>query len=85
LNEGISIAMRLGIDCPGVKGSVYVTELCGVGGWEEEKLEELKVYLGERRCVGPVEVMDVLVEELKRRSVDEGWKVPLTPVLMRGC
>ena len=84
LNEGISVALRLGADCPLVKGSVYISELCGVGGWEEEKLQELKAVVDERRCRGPVEVMEVLSEEIKRRTKDEGWKLPLTPVLMRG-
>jgi len=83
LKEGISIALRLGADCPLVKGSVYISELCGVGGWEEDKLQELKKTVGERRCRGPVEVMEVMVEEIKRRREDEGWALPLTPVLMR--
>jgi myosin heavy subunit len=84
LNEGISIALRLGADCPLVKGSVYISELCGVGGWEEAKLQELKKTVDEKRCRGPVEVMEVLVEEIQRRRKEEGWVLPLTPVLMRG-
>ncbi|KAL7509910.1 hypothetical protein ACHAXN_006807 [Cyclotella atomus] len=84
LNEGISIAMRLNIDAPLVKGSVTITELCGVGGWSEEVLQEMKECLGEKRCRGPVEVMECLVEEIGRRRGEEGWKEPLTPVLMRG-
>ena len=84
LNEGVSIAMRLGADCPGVRGSVYISELCGVGGWEENKLEELKQFVSDKRCRGPVEVMEVLVEEIGRRMNEDGWKLPLTPVLIRG-
>ncbi|KAL3803212.1 hypothetical protein HJC23_003487 [Cyclotella cryptica] len=83
INEGISIALRLGADCPLVSGSVYVSELCGVGGWEEDKLQELKKLVEEKRCRGPLEVMEVLVEEIKRMKEEEGWVLPLTPVLFR--
>ena len=79
LKDGISIALRLGADCPLVKGSVYISELCGVGGWEEEKLQELKNVIGEKRCMGPVEVMEVLVDEMERRRKEEGWVLPRTP------
>ena len=84
LMEGISVALRLGADCPLVKGSVYISELCGVGGWEEAKLLELKKSVDEKKCKGPVEVMELLVEEIKRRKAEEGWILPLTPVMMRG-
>lgn len=83
LIEGISVALRLGADCPLVKESVYISELCGVGGWEEAKLQELKTIVDKKKCKGPVEVMEFLVEEIKMRKVEEGWVLPLTPVMMR--
>lgn len=84
INEGITVALRLTVDCPLVPGSVYISELFGVGGWEEEKLETLKKVVEERRCKGPVEVMEVMVKEIRRRRQDEGWAIPLTPSLPRG-
>ena len=56
----------------------------GVGGWEEEKLNVLKRVVEERRCKGPVEVMEVMVKEIRRRRNEEGWAIPLTPSLPRG-
>jgi len=84
INEGITVALRLTVDCPLVPGSVYISELFGVGGWEEEKLAALKKVVEERRCKGPVEVMEVMVKEIRRRRHEEGWAIPLTPSLPRG-
>ncbi len=84
INEGITVALRLTVDCPLVPGSVYISELFGVGGWEEEKLAVLKKVIEERRCKGPVEVMEVMVQEIRRRRHEEGWAIPLTPSLPRG-
>jgi len=84
INEGITVALRLTVDCPLVPGSVYISELFGVGGWEEEKLVALKKVVEERRCKGPVEVMEVMVKEIRRRRHEEGWAIPLTPSLPRG-
>lgn len=84
INEGISVALRLGADCPLVSGSVYISELFGVGGWEEEKLDELKALVVERRCKGPVEVMELIVKSIRKKREEEGWKVPLTPRLPLG-
>mmetsp|Transcript_28071 Transcript_28071/g.56414 ORF Transcript_28071/g.56414 Transcript_28071/m.56414 type:complete len:551 (-) Transcript_28071:145-1797(-) len=84
INEGITVALRLTVDCPLVPGSVYISELFGVGGWEEEKLAALKKVVDERRCKGPVEVMEVMVKEIRRRRHEEGWAIPLTPSLPRG-
>ena len=84
VNEGITVALRLGPDCPLVPGSVYVSEMYGVGGWSDERLDVLRDAVRERRCRGPVEVMEVLVGEIRRRSREEGWAVPPTPMLPRG-
>ena len=70
--------------CPLLPGCVYFSVLFGVGGWEEEKLEALKIAVIERRCKGPLEVMEVLVEEIRRRGREDGWEVPLTLSLPRG-
>eukprot|EP00581_Thalassiosira_minuscula_P005403 CAMPEP_0183744868 /NCGR_PEP_ID=MMETSP0737-20130205/65950_1 /TAXON_ID=385413 /ORGANISM="Thalassiosira miniscula, Strain CCMP1093" /LENGTH=719 /DNA_ID=CAMNT_0025980521 /DNA_START=79 /DNA_END=2235 /DNA_ORIENTATION=- len=50
INEGIVVAVRLGADCPLLPGSCYVSELFGVGGWDEGQLEELKKAVERRRC-----------------------------------
>ena len=84
VNEGITVALRLGADCPLMPGSVYISEMYGVGGWSDERLGVLKKVVQERRCRGPVEVMEVLVAEIRRRSKEEGWTVPSTPMLPRG-
>lgn len=84
INEGITVALRLTADCPLAPGSVYISELFGVGGWEEEKLALLKKVVEERRCKGPVEVMEVIVKEIRRRENEQGWTIPLTPSLPRG-
>ena len=49
-----------------------------------EKLEALKIAVIERRCKGPLEVMEVLVEKIRRRGREDGWEVPLTLSLPRG-
>ena len=84
INEGITVALRLGADCPLVPGSVYISEIFGVGGWEESRLETLKRGVMEKRCRGPVDVMKCLVKEVRKRSKEDGWVVPATPSLPRG-
>ncbi len=84
INEGITVALRLGTDCPLAPGSVYISEIFGVGGWDEGKLNELRVVISNSRCRGPVEVMQRMTEEIRRRSREEGWEVPATPNLPRG-
>lgn len=84
INEGITVALRLGADCPIVPGSVYISEIFGLGGWDETKLSTLKNAVLENRCRGPVEVMECLSMEIRKRCLEEGWVVPTTPTLPRG-
>ena len=56
----------------------------GVGGWGEEKLNVLKRVVEEGRCEGPVEMMEVMMKEIRRRRNEEGWAIPLPPSLPRG-
>ncbi|KAL3807256.1 hypothetical protein ACHAXA_004632 [Cyclostephanos tholiformis] len=84
INEGITVALRLGADCPLVPGSVYISEIFGVGGWDEDKLNELKSAISNKRCRGPLEVMQHMTDEICKRIREEGWVVPATPNLPRG-
>jgi hypothetical protein len=83
INEGITVALRLGADCPLMPGSVYISEIFGVGGWDEGKLNELRSVITNRRCKGPVEVMELMTKEIHRRSKEDGWVLPSTPKLPR--
>ncbi|KAL7542618.1 hypothetical protein ACHAWF_007220 [Thalassiosira exigua] len=80
LREGIAVALRLGADCPLAPGSVRVSEVFGTGGWEGEKLEELRKVVEEGRCRGPVEAMERIVSLVR----EGGWEVPPTPTLPGG-
>ncbi len=84
INEGITVALRLGADCPLVPGSVYISEIFGLGGWDEGKLKTLKSVVLENRCRGPVEVLQCLRMEIRKRCREDGWVVPTTPTLPRG-
>lgn len=84
INEGITVALRLGSDCPLVPGSVYISEIFGLGGWDDDKLKTLKSVVLNSRCRGPVEVMQCLTMEIRKRCREEGWVVPTTPTLPRG-
>jgi hypothetical protein len=84
INEGITVALRLGADCPIMPGSVYISEIFGVGGWDEGKLNELRSVITNMRCKGPVEVMELMTKEIHRRSKEDGWVLPSTPKLPRG-
>jgi hypothetical protein len=84
INEGITVALRLGSDCPLVPGSVYISEIFGLGGWDDDKLKTLKSVVLNSRSRGPVEVMQCLTMEIRKRCREEGWVVPTTPTLPRG-
>lgn len=84
INEGITVALRLGADCPLMPGSVYISEIFGVGGWDEAKLNELRSVITNMRCKGPMEVMELMTKEIHRRCKEDGWVLPSTPKLPRG-
>ncbi|KAK1736395.1 hypothetical protein QTG54_012995 [Skeletonema marinoi] len=53
------------------EGSVYISELFGVGDGRG-KLAALKKVVEERRCKGPVEVMEVMVKEFGGADMKKG-------------
>ena len=80
--EQISVLLRMTPDCPLVKGSVYIAQLVGVGGWDnavvadiEEQVNALEEY---RR---PVDVIRAVKKEIQRRQEHEGLQLPPTPTL----
>ena len=80
INSSITVVIRLTPDCPRIKGSAYIYQIVGVGGWEEQVLQRLKVKVNEYHSRSPIEVMDRLVEEVDALE-QRGVRIPTTPVL----
>jgi hypothetical protein len=79
IREGVTVVLRLTPDCPVIRGSAYVDQIVGVGGWDQAKLGELKETINEQRHRGPVKLMDCLKSELDRLTSDGEVSIPTTP------
>lgn len=80
INSSITVVIRLTPDCPRIKGSAYIYQIVGVGGWDEQVLQQLKVKVNECNSRSPIEVMDCLVEQVDKLE-QQGVRIPTTPVL----
>ena len=79
LNDGVVVTIRLTADFPLIEGSANVHEIIGVGGWDEDVLQLVKIRVNEKKCSDPVAIMDMIVEEIGS-LVQE---IPRTPNLPR--
>lgn len=89
LNEGITVVIKMTADCPLTNGSAYIEEIVGIGGWDQNILEDMKSDVNakasqESFCYhaencgkeGPIgRIMDILAKEVKN------MQRPLTPRL----
>lgn len=81
LSTGVTVVLRLTIDCPMIDGSAYIQQIVGVAGWDEEYLHRIKDAVNEKKCRSPVHCMDLLVKEIERIEKEEGLTIPKTPTL----
>jgi hypothetical protein len=81
INSSITVVIRLTPDCPRIKGSAYIYQIVGVGGWDEQVLQQLKEKVNGYHSRSPIEVMDRLVEEVDALEQRGVVRIPTTPVL----
>ena len=81
INEGVTVVLRLTPDCPIGNGSAYLDQIVGVGGWDQEILEELRERVNDVRHRSPVKLMDSLKEELTRLQELGRISLPTTPTM----
>jgi hypothetical protein len=79
VHEGITVVLRLTPDCPVVSGSSHVDQIVGVSGWEQAVLDEVKDTINAARCRGPLQLMELLKQELERLQKENGVALPSTP------
>ena len=80
-NEQISAVLRLTPDCPMVKGSVYINQLVGFGGWDTQLVDQMKEHINRQLFSSPVELVRAIKAEIKRLE-QEGVSVPKTPTML---
>ena len=83
LGTGVTVVLRLTVDCPMIDGSAYIQQIVGVAGWDEESLYRIKDVVNGKKCRSPVHCMDMLVKEIERIEKEEGLSIPKTPILPR--
>mmetsp|Transcript_15049 Transcript_15049/g.23122 ORF Transcript_15049/g.23122 Transcript_15049/m.23122 type:complete len:496 (+) Transcript_15049:186-1673(+) len=83
INKGITVVLRLTPDCPNVAGSVYIDQIVGVGGWEQNILYDIKDNLNRMRFRSPIELMNTLESETYRLENEDGVTLPRTPSIPR--
>jgi len=81
LNEGIAVVLVLTPDCPVVDGSVYIDRIVGIGGWNQQRLDDLKESINMSVFRSPLALMDAIVQEVSRIEKEEGVTLPGTPCL----
>lgn len=79
LNEGVTVVLQLSPDCPMVDGSVYVDQIVGTGGWDQQVIDQILDSVNSGPCRGPLMLMDALVKEIERLKTEEGLVLPRTP------
>mmetsp|Transcript_37384 Transcript_37384/g.45080 ORF Transcript_37384/g.45080 Transcript_37384/m.45080 type:complete len:354 (+) Transcript_37384:428-1489(+) len=77
LNEGVTVMLRLTVDSPMLPGSAYIEQMVGVGGWDKDTLENMRVRINSSRRRGPIEIVEAVVNELN----DITQEHPRTPSL----
>ena len=83
LDSQVTVVVRLTADCPILKGSAYIQRIVGCGGWEDAVLQRIKAKVNEQRSSGPIDLMDLVVDEINRVVKEDGVKIPKTPSLPR--
>lgn len=79
-DEQVTVLLRLTPDCPFVKGSVYIDQLVGLGGWDNDELEKVKSNINGIGFKNPVALINSLRDEIQTRQV-QGLNIPKTPKL----
>lgn len=80
--EQVAVVLSLTPDCPLSKNSVYVSQMVGMGGWNEEQILDLQETVNSSGPFSrPLEVILELRAEIQRRVVNDGLALPLTPRL----
>lgn len=77
----ITVVLRLTCDCPLLDGSVFIHQIVGVSGWDNDCLERMKKKVNTKKFRSPIQIMDALDEEIRRVVKDEGVVLPKTPYL----
>ena len=81
LRECISVVLRLTADCPITPGSVYIHNLVGVAGWDEETVDKIKANVSKKEFQSPWALIQEIQAEIARLQDVEGFSLPKTPVL----
>jgi hypothetical protein len=89
LSQGITVVLRLCGDCPLTEGSVYISDIVGVGGWKQSDLDGVKKAVSRNAFASPVTLMGSLKQEILRVTThgmrgdeeDKTIELPKTPVL----
>lgn len=78
--EQLTVVLLLTPDCPFVRGSVFIDQIVGLGGWDSTVLERIKVTMNSKEFQDPVALVQELREHVKSLQ-DEGLMIPKTPSL----
>jgi hypothetical protein len=81
LNAGVTVVLRLSPDCPILEGSVYMDQIVGIGGWDAHVLDSIRDTVTADSYMGPLALMDALVQEIERVEKEDGISMPRTPKL----
>jgi hypothetical protein len=80
-NEQLTVVLRLTPDSPMVRGSVYIDQIVGLGGWDHLVVEQLKDMINHQQFGSPVRLIRAFQSELERLQSEEGLVLPGTPTL----
>lgn len=80
--EQLTVLLRLTPDCPFLKGSVFIDQIVGLGGWDSTVLEEIKITMNNKEFKDPVALVQELREHIKTLQ-QGGLVIPKTPSLPR--
>jgi hypothetical protein len=79
-DEQMTVVLRLTPDCPVSAGSVYMEQLVGVGGWKDDKVQEIKEIIDAQQFSSPVALLRAVKAEIARMA-QAGMILPRTPTM----
>ena len=81
LEECITLRLRLTADFPCIPGSVYIFEMVGTGGWDDEYVDKIKQRVSQTEYSSAVSLIEQVQHEIVRLQDEENLSVPKTPML----
>jgi hypothetical protein len=75
----MTTVLRLTGNCPLMDGSIYIDQLIGLGGWDQQIVQQIQDTISTRQYQTPIQIVSAIQTEVQRLQDEEQFIVPSTP------